>query len=110
MSSLESFIKLSQDNSGAMHCVAQLVSSKQDLHTGANPEKRREILRYIDQHHILGDRLAVLYSEICEENLDLMHYIIINASVEEVKLATSKRNYSGRDILINWLLSYELYH
>lgn len=110
MSNLQSFIKLSQGNTAAMYCIGQLITSKQDVYKGTCLENRREILRYIDQHNILGDKLATLYSDVCEENLDLMHFIITNASVEDVINASSQRDFGGRDILRSLLNDYEMYH
>lgn len=100
--------ELSKGNPGALSCIVLLISENQDLETGASLEKRLEILEYVRKHNIKGTDLYVLWADISQRNLDLMHYIISNAPEDKVKLASTKQDYSGREILDNWLKGYKI--
>lgn len=100
--------RLSKGNPGAVSCIALLISPQQDLVSGASKEKREETLAYLDAHSIIGTDLYVLWSDISGRNLDVMHYIISNAPVDKVKLAASKQDYSGKEILDQWLKGYKI--
>lgn len=106
MSNLESFIKLSQGNPGALECIAMLCDSKQDLVQGTNLAKRTEILQFIDKYNLLGSDLYVFYADLCNKNLDVMHYIVANAPVGEIRQAASARDGSGIKIILPYLQAY----
>jgi hypothetical protein len=108
MSTLESFIKLSKGNPHALECLVRLTNESQDLASGANLEKRTQILNFIKTNEITGTDLYVLYNDIADKNLDLMHYIIDNAPINKVKAASSVQDYSGRKILKNWIDGYKI--
>jgi hypothetical protein len=108
MSKLELLIRLAESNPSALECLEQLINESQDLVSGANLEKRKQILNFIEANEITGTYLYVLYSDIADKNLDLMHYIIDNAPINKVKAASSVQDYSGRKILKNWIDGYKI--
>jgi len=106
MSKLKTFIKLSQGNPGAMQCIAELQSDNQSLDTGASMMERAEILKYIDEHSILGTNLYILYNDLCDRNLHKMYHLISTAPVDEIKDAASRQDYSGRKLIEPYLDAY----
>jgi hypothetical protein len=108
MDELKSLLKLSNGNKGTIECLERLTNKSQDLISGTNLEKRNQILNFIKANEIVGTSLYVLYNDIANKNLDLMHYIIDNASIDAIKTASSSQDYSGKNLLRNWIEGYKI--
>ena len=64
------------------------------------------ILTIIKEYGIVGTDIYILWSDICNNNLDLMSYILNNSPKEIVIEAASKQDYSGRQILSKWIKEF----
>ena len=93
MNEISEVIKMAEGNPGALKCLIAINSSLNS----------NSILTLIKEYGIVGTDIYILWSDICNNNLDLMCYILNNSPKESIIEAVSKQDYSGRQILSKWI-------
>lgn len=93
-------MELSMGNPGAMNCVMGMIS----------PEHASEaltILPKVKELGIKGTNLYVLWSDISNKDYGLMAHICQSAPNELLVSASSKQDYSGRELLKEYIESFK---
>jgi hypothetical protein len=93
-------IKLSDGNPGAFTCLLGIIKNPENAVAGIT------IIPKIEELNIIGTDLYVLWSDISNKDYYLMAHICKNAPDELIKFACSKQDYSGRNDLKEFILSY----
>ena len=65
------------------------------------------ILPKIIDNKIYGTDLYVLWSDLSKRDYGLMAYLCRNVPIDKLKLASSKQDYSGIEMLKEYIDSYE---
>lgn len=89
--------EVSQGNPGAMTCFIGLLDESVDP----------MILPKIIDNEIYGTDLYVLWSDISKRDYELMAYLCRNVPIDKLKLASSKQDYSGIEMLKEYIDSYK---
>jgi len=95
-------VKLSGGNPGAINCLVGMLSPSILI-----PAKATEILHYLNEYNIKGTDVYVLFSDICERNYDLMHYLCTQVPQKLLVDACSRQDYSGKGLVAGYVLKFE---
>ena len=99
---LEELFQISEGNPGALTCVTGLVNGTiEDSVAGIT------IIPTIKKNQIYGTDLYVLWSDLSKRDYGLMAYLCRNVPIDKLKLASSKQDYSGIEMLKEYIDSYE---
>lgn len=96
METMTQIVEMAEGNPGAITCLAETMSY-------VNGEVIKDILL---KYNIKGTDIYVLWSDICSKNLNLMYYILNNASKEDVIEAAHRQDYSGKELLSKWIKEF----
>ena len=97
---MDQVMKLANGNPGAATCVMGLLMGPIE-----NSVAGLTILPKIEEYGIVGTDLYVLFSDICNKDYQLMAELLKIAPREKIIEASSKQDYSGRTILMEYLKS-----
>lgn len=92
-------IEAANGNPGALMCVLGLVKE-------ANPIDGIKILMKIEELKITGTDLYVLFSDLCNKDYGLMAYLCSNVPNDVLKDASSRQDYSGRELVEKFVTEY----
>lgn len=95
-------LKLVGDNPGAMVTVLSLF--KVDIKTDLNDTV--DILNTLVKGRITGTDIYVLDNDICSKDFGLMAHLCREVPLEELKIACSKQDYSGKTLLKKYIDTY----
>ena len=93
-------MELSQGNPGAMNCVMGMISPEYAI-------EALTILSKVKELGIKGTDLYVLWSDLSNKDYNLMAHLCKSAPSKLLINASSKQDYSGREILKEYIDSFQ---
>lgn len=96
---MQEVMELSMGNPGAMNCVMGMISPE-------NAGLGIVILPKVKELGIKGTDLYILWSDISQKDYGLMAHLCKSAPSEALINASSKQDYSGRELLKDYIDSY----
>lgn len=87
-------LELAQGNPGALMFIIALMGY-------ANPLKILTLIN--DSKTLRGDNLYVLYSDLCNKDMELVERLFENCPVDIIEDACSRQDYSGRKLVHDYL-------
>ena len=95
-------IALSNGNQGAMAFLFSLANGKYTI------RQYNEFMRFAITKQIIGTKLYVLWNDLCDLNTDAVIATIHDISWDILTDACSRQDYSGRQLVVNYILEHEL--
>lgn len=89
----QTFHALAKGNPVAMQFLIELFNSD-------TPERT---LDKVEKSGIVGTDLYVLYSDICEKDLNKVRRLMDNCPIDELKAACSRQDYSGKKLVAAYM-------
>lgn len=90
---MKSFQQLTQGNPGALSFIIELGSSDVPLRTMAK----------IDSSDIVGTDLYVLWSDLCKKDMKKVIHLVDNCPLDILKDACSRQDYSGKELVKEYM-------
>lgn len=91
---MKELIKLSDGNPGAATCLVEILK---------NSTIGSTILQTIIRLDIKGTDIYVMWSDLCNKDLETMFKLCTKCPPDILKEACSKQDYSGRDLVKDYL-------
>jgi hypothetical protein len=99
---LEELFQISEGNPGALTCVTGLVNGTIEDSVAAIT-----IIPTIKKNQIYGTDLYVLWSDLSQRNYQLMAHLCKEVPSDLLKLASSKQDYSGIEMVKEYIESFQ---
>ena len=92
------FVKWSEGNPGALNFLMTLMAPQNVTVDTPETVQKLDALKTLR-----GTNMYVLWSDICNKDIELVHSVVKNAPSELLEEACSKQDYSGREMLKEYL-------
>lgn len=92
---MQTFFSLAKGNPGAMNFLMQL----------ASPTVPIRIVAKIENSGIVGTDLYVLFSDLCNRDMQKVITLVDKCPLDVLKDACSRQDYSGRELISEYLNS-----
>lgn len=93
---MKKIIKWANGNPGALTFLLELIDNK-------NTAKAMVIIPKLKETSIRGTNLYILWSDLCDKDMDKVYYLCINCPVNILEDACSRQDYSGKELVKNYL-------
>lgn len=90
--------KRSEGNPGAMRCLVDLISRPPEELMGSI-----KIIQTLDELEITGSDIYVFWNDLAGQDFQVMENLANFAPPELLKQACSRQDYSGRELVKDWL-------
>lgn len=97
MNQLIQIIKWSQGNPGATAFLKEIMETKNALQTS------QMFLKLEEAKSIRGTNLYVLWSDLCQKDLEKVEKLLQNCPLDILENACSRQDYSGRELVSEYL-------
>lgn len=95
-------IVLANGNQGAINFLMELVHGNHELGSIVN------VLKFAITKKVMGTDLYVLWNDLCDRNMATVFATVHDISWDVLADACSRQDYSGRQLVANYILEHEL--